>query len=213
MLKQWLSDAAYGEFLHSRKQREAFATASVKAIDAALFDWSVLDRVLRSEPAPDVIVVRRSELLELPAPRDQEGAKQLLSQGIGLVVRQAQAHETGLSTIVRDFEAELDSRIHLQLFVTAAQTHGFGWHYDPDDVLILQTIGRKKYYFRANTQKPRFTPGLAPDFRLIERETSPLLACTLHAGDALYLPRGMWHVAQASTDSLSMSLGLEAPAR
>ena len=126
MLKRWLDEATYREFLRCREQRHAFATASVKQIEPGLFDWWVLDRVLRSDPAPDVIVVRAGKLLELPAPTDRASARQLMSQGIGFVVRHAQTHDAGLATIVRQFEADFEASIHLQLFVTAEQTHGFG---------------------------------------------------------------------------------------
>ena len=45
-----------------------------------------------------------------------------------------------------------------------------------------------------------------------ERETTPAIACTLIAGDWLYIPRGFWHVALASRDALSISVGLLTPA-
>ena len=40
-----------------------------------------------------------------------------------------------------------------------------------------------------------------------ERETTPVIACTLLRGDWLYIPAGWWHVAFARTDSLSISAG------
>jgi 50S ribosomal protein L16 3-hydroxylase len=44
------------------------------------------------------------------------------------------------------------------------------------------------------------------------RETSPLIASTLVAGDWLYIPRGWWHMARAADDSLSISVGVLSPA-
>ena len=40
---------------------------------------------------------------------------------------------------------------HVQLFVTPAETHGFSWHYDAEEVFIVQTAGVKDYLLRENT--------------------------------------------------------------
>lgn len=42
----------------------------------------------------------------------------------------------------------------------------------------------------------------------LERETTPVLGCSLLPGDSLYIPRGWWHRAYATGDSLSLSLGV-----
>jgi 50S ribosomal protein L16 3-hydroxylase len=210
MLRRWLSPEVHRAFLDSREHAHAFATASVSAIEPRLLDWSVLDAVLRAEPVADVLVVQRGELLAEPAPRGATAVRALFARGAGVVVRHAQRHHATLRAVADLFEQEFAALAHIQLFVTPAESHGFGWHYDQDDVVILQTQGRKDYYFRANTRSPSLAPGSVPDLTAIAGETSPVLGCTLHAGDALYLPRGMWHVARARADSLSISLGLEA---
>lgn len=94
----------------------------------------------------------------------------------------------------------------MQLFVTPPGGISFGWHYDAEDVVILQTGGSKDYNLRANTldQYARSEP----DFSKIREETSPLALCTLVEGDMLYLPRGHWHVARARTCALSISIGV-----
>jgi 50S ribosomal protein L16 3-hydroxylase len=206
MLKRWLSAESHQDFLHSRREARAFASPSIAAIEPALFDWSVLDRVLAR--ASDVIVTRAGAMLELAAPRSAAAVRELFLAKAGVVIRHAQRHHDGLRALSDAYAREFDSEVHIQLFVTPGETHGFGWHYDPDDVVILQTAGRKNYYFRANTQVPAARLGAPPDFSLVRQETSPLLGCTLHRGDALYLPRGMWHMARAREDSLSISLGL-----
>ncbi|MDB4986429.1 MAG: Cupin 4 [Myxococcaceae bacterium] len=208
MLSRWLGAVARVAFLSSRSTGQAFAAPSLAAVGPSLFDWPILDAVLRAEPAPDVLVVCRNELLELPQPRTADDVRKLFARGAGVVVRHAQARHAALLRLAGEFEQEFAARAHIQLFVTPGDSYGFGWHYDLDDVVILQTVGQKKYYFRANTQHPRLEPGSVPDFTTIARETSPVLGCVLQAGDALYLPRGMWHVARATEDSLSVSLGL-----
>jgi 50S ribosomal protein L16 3-hydroxylase len=99
---------------------------------------------------------------------------------------------------------------HVQLFVTPGRTHGFGWHYDDEDVFILQTVGVKDYYFRANTVAAEVAAH--PDaFARFDVETSPLCTARLLAGDFLYLPARWWHMATCERDALSISVGVERP--
>ena len=208
MLDGWLGPGRARDFIACRRQRLPFAAPSLPAVRPALFDWPTLDRVLRSEPAPDALVVRSNEVLDVALPRSEAEVRALFADGTGLVVRRAQACDPALAALARCLHDGFASEVHLQLFVTPGGRHGFGWHYDADDVVILQTLGSKHYYFRANTQNPVLEPGKKPDFTAVKRETSPLMSCTLLAGDALYLPRGMWHAARAIDDSLSVSVGL-----
>ena len=209
MLRSWLGPAMLHAFERAREQRRAYALPRVAPLDPSPLDWTVLDVVLRREPAPDVLVVARNRLLALAAPRSEQEVRALFAQRSGLVVRHAQDTHPRLAALARAFEREFAARAHIQLFVTPGQSHGFGWHYDLDDVIIVQTVGQKDYYFRDNTVGD--IGARPPDFGAIERETSPLLSCRLLPGDVLYLPRGMWHVARACEDSMHISLGLEPP--
>lgn len=168
----------------------------------------MLDRVLSSLPAPDALVVRESQLLEEAPPTSAEGVRALFQRRAGVVVRRAERHDRTLAQLARDLAAELEGEAHVQLFVTPAGTRGFGWHYDQEDVCILQTTGSKTYYLRANTVVDPRLDGAQPDFSRIRLERSPLLTCTLVARDLLYLPRRMWHAARAGDDSFSISVGV-----
>lgn len=204
----WLDAPRAREFGSCRQRRLPFAAPSLPLVQPALFDWPTLERVLQSDPAPDALVVRSNQVLDVALPRSGEQVRALFADGAGLVVRRAQASDPALAQLARCLGDGFGCDVHLQLFVTPARRHGFGWHYDADDVVILQTLGSKEYYFRANTQDPVLDARRTPDFTLVKRETTPLMSCTLVAGDALYLPRGMWHAARAIDDSLSISVGL-----
>ena len=208
MLKDWLTDGQRRALDACRRVRQPFAEPAIATPAIALFEWETLARLLAADPSPDTLVVRRAELLDHALPRSLDDVRALFGMGAGLVVRRAERHDEGLRDLASRFEAEHGGRAHAQLFVTPEGMHGFGWHYDAEDVFILQTVGEKSYYFRANTQSPRLGPGERPDFGAIARETSPTATTTLRAGDALYLPRGTWHVARARTDSFHISLGL-----
>jgi ribosomal protein L16 Arg81 hydroxylase len=204
MLKRWMAEGAYRNFVAHRTGHMPFAQIGVVPEEAQVFDWATLDRVL-ADRAADVLVVRKSELLPEAPPRSADQVRSLFSRGAGIVVRRAERHDEGLAALAHSFAEELGGSAHVQLFVTPGKTHGFGWHYDEEDVCILQTQGTKTYYFRENTQE--VVPGQV-DFTRFQNETSPLMSCTLDARDMLYLPRHMWHAAKANEDSLSISLGI-----
>lgn len=179
-----------------------------------LLDQTVLGRVLAvSDPPPDVLVVARGRLLPLPAPRSLGELRSYLSRGIGLCVRFAERCDGGLRQLADSF-APLGA-VHVQLFATPGGTHGFGWHFDDEELFIVQTAGVKDYYFRANSVTD--DPASARAFRAFERETSPVLGATLEPGDFLHLPARWWHMALCREEALSISVGVTpgraAPAR
>lgn len=204
MLKRWMAESAYQSFVSHRARRLPYADAGIVPEDTRLFGWETLDHVL-ADSAADVLVVRESQLLAEERPRTAAQVRDLFMRKAGIVVRRAERHDQGLAGLADTFARELCGSAHIQLFVTPGKSRGFGWHYDEEDVCILQTHGTKTYYFRENTQEivaGRF------DFELFRRETSPLMSCTLIARDILYLPRLMWHAAKADEDSLSISVGV-----
>jgi 50S ribosomal protein L16 3-hydroxylase len=131
-----------------------------------------------------------------------------MAMGIGLVIRRGERHAPSLAGIAGSFGEDLPGRIHIQLFVTPGGTHGFGWHYDVEDVFIAQTAGAKDYYFRDNTVTTIVPGSAALDFSVYARETSQLATARLIAGDWLYLPSRWWHMAVCLEDALSISVGV-----
>lgn len=209
MLQQWLGDVPVADFLASFFGRAPLARPSAAAAEAPLLQWETVDRLLRGK-ALDVLVVRGGREWPVPPPADRAGLSRLLASGLGLVVRRAERADPGLAALGARLGAELAGTVHVQLFVTAAGTSGFGWHYDAEDVFLVQTHGTKDVFFRRNTllEEPAGAPGAPPDFARVREETSPHMTCRLLPGDWLYLPRRWWHVALARSDSLSISLGV-----
>jgi 50S ribosomal protein L16 3-hydroxylase len=163
---------------------------------------------LTNQPAADILVVARGELVAEPTPRSLSEALALMSRGIGLVIRGAEQHDRGLAHLASSLTEHIPGQAHVQLFVTPAGTHGFSWHYDDEEVFIVQTAGAKDYFFRDNSLERRRQPGVPPDFSLSRKETSPIGTARLIAGDWLYIPSRWWHMAKCVEDSLSISLGV-----
>ncbi|MFZ5893897.1 MAG: JmjC domain-containing protein [Myxococcota bacterium] len=175
------------------------------------FDWRTLDHVLRcgvESSQSDVLVVRQGRLVPALPPRSLRDARLFLDTGASLVVRRAERRNNRLRELAASFADEIPGAAQVQLFITPKGARGFGWHYDAEDVFILQTMGSKNYFFRENTVNPRPSPQPVYDFSAVRRELTPIMTCTLLAGDWLYVPSGWWHVATAQEDSLSISVGL-----
>ena len=98
--------------------------------------------------------------------------------------------------------------MRVQLFVTPAETHGFGWHSDDEDVFIVQTEGSKNNFFRDNIGRASSTARRRNRFHQFGREASAIRTARLIAGDWLYIPARWWHVAKCVEDSLSISVGI-----
>lgn len=203
VLREWLGSLSLEEFFVDHLHRHAIARASTTVSARALLDWDILERVIAV--APDVLVVARGRMLDLPPPRDRYELRGYLRMGIGLCLRHTQHCDPGLRRVAEAFERDLGTS-QVQLFVTAAGTHGFGWHFDDEDVFIAQTAGVKDYFFRENTATgERATPAA---FQAFANETTTLRTATLVPGDFLYLPARWWHMAVCHEDALSISVGV-----
>ena len=208
MLKQWLAPTPIDTFVAECLGKQPVAMPGTARNAQPLLDWDVLDSILgRCQPA-DVLVVARGDLLPIPPPRSLAETRALMRRGVGLVIRRSEQHNEGLAGFAASLARDLPSKVHVQLFVTPGGTHGFGWHYDHEDVFIAQTAGVKDYYFRDNTVDRHTPEGEQPDFTLFTRERSPLATARLIAGDFLYLPSRWWHMAKCVEDSLSISAGV-----
>jgi 50S ribosomal protein L16 3-hydroxylase len=204
-LERWLGPLRRAEFEQQILDQRAWAWPRVAKDEAEHFGWCELDALLQSQPSPDVLVVAHSQLLEDPEPRSLSSLREQMARGAGICVRRAERHHEALAKAANALGRSFDTSVHVQVFVTPAQTHGFGWHYDAEHVFIIQTVGTKDYYFRENTCG---RSDERPDFSLVRRERSPLQTARLLPGDCLYLPAGFWHMARSLEDSLSISLGV-----
>jgi 50S ribosomal protein L16 3-hydroxylase len=132
----------------------------------------------------------------------------LLAAGYTVGVRHAERHDPGLAALAEEFHRDFLAPIDVHVYCTPAGQPGFGWHYDAEDVFILQTEGAKDWYLRQNTVNPwPLIDALPADMRY-EREIMPVFHCRLAAGDWLYLPAGYWHRTEAQEESVSLSVGV-----
>jgi 50S ribosomal protein L16 3-hydroxylase len=203
VIADWLGTLSLPEFATAYLGQSPLAQPATACQARSLLDWEVLDRVLGA--TPDALVVSRGEVLNVPPPRSVAQLRTYFAAGVGLCIRHAEHHDRGLASVAAAFEQL--GRAHVQLFITPGRTHGFGWHYDDEDVFIAQTAGRKDYYFRANTVASNEAARPAM-FARFAGESSVLHMATLLAGDFLYVPARWWHMALCHEDALSISVGV-----
>jgi 50S ribosomal protein L16 3-hydroxylase len=165
------------------------------------------ERVRRIVDAPgaDVMVSRRGE-------RAPSGPwLDLYKAGHTITVRHAERHDEDLARLAAAFHGEFRAPVNVHLYCTPAGEHGFGWHYDVEDVFILQLEGDKAYSLRKNTVNPWPLLATMPRDLQYEKEGSPAFECRLRAGDWLYIPPGWWHIAKSETESKSLAVGMMSP--
>jgi ribosomal protein L16 Arg81 hydroxylase len=200
----------FDEYFH----RLPFALSGGARDICELGTWSVLATMLACDDA-DVMVVRDGVQFAGPGPKDLPAAEALSAEGYTILVRHAERHDERLLALANAFARDLAAPVDVHVYVTPPGKHGFGWHYDAEDVFILQTAGRKEYSLRKNTVHPWPLVETIPRDMQYERELMPLCRVLLAAGDWLYIPCGWWHKADAAASdetSISLAIGVMSPA-
>ncbi len=146
-----------------------------------------------------------------------EKVMQLYAGGATLVLQGLHRLWPPLIDFARQLGGELRQPVQVNAYLTPPASQGFSTHYDTHDVFVLQIDGTKRW---------RIHPPVLPD--PLERQAwggrsrevaataggEPALDVLLEPGDALYLPRGWLHSAQAQgTRSLHLTFGVRALTR
>lgn len=176
---------------------------------APLGDWETIGRIVAA-PGADVVAGREGTPWSGPLPHTTEEARAVLAAGFTLGLRHAEQHDPALAELAAGFCRDFAAPIDIHLYVTPAGQPGFGWHYDAEDVFVLQLRGAKEWLLRKNTVNPWPLVEALPEDMAYAREIMPLLRCPLAAGDWLYIPAGYWHATRAGQDeSVSLSVGVK----
>jgi ribosomal protein L16 Arg81 hydroxylase len=210
MLSQLLGSMTPQSFLEDYFLKLPLAMAGGCRHLCTLGSWEIVVHLL-AQTGIDVLVGREGAAWQGPTP-DAAEARRLLDDGYTLGIRHAERHHHDLARLASDFAAEFAAPVDLHLYMTPASHAGFGWHYDAEDVFILQTQGSKVWSLRKNTVNPWPLVETIPQDMRYRGEMMPLMRCSLAAGDWLYIPAGYWHSTQAGEESISLSVGLKMPA-
>lgn len=146
-----------------------------------------------------------------------ERVLQLYADGATLVLQGLHRIWPPLIDFARELGADLVQPVQINAYLTPPSNQGFATHYDTHDVFVLQVDGRKHW----RIHEPVLTDPLErqpwggrADEVSATAEGPPALDVTLQPGDALYLPRGWLHSAQAEGESsLHLTVGIRALTR
>lgn len=198
------------EFIETHLHRLPLALAGSAGTLCTVASWDVFERI-GVQPQCDLLIIRRGEQLQNHQLVDATRLRDVVSHGYTVRVRHAERHDADIESLAKLFEATFEAPVDVHLYATPADSFGFSWHYDAEDVFIVQTAGEKEYFLRKNTVNPWPLEETIPADMRYERELMPLMRATLKAGDLLYIPCGYWHRAQASPGSevaISLAVGV-----
>lgn len=131
-----------------------------------------------------------------------------LADGASLVLDSVDEMHRPLARLAEDIERALRTRIQANLYASWTGTEGFGVHWDDHDTIVVQLDGSKHWRLYGTTRP-------YPLHRDVEQPAEPpaepVADLVLHAGDVLYVPRGVWHAVAADQGarSLHVTCGLQ----
>jgi ribosomal protein L16 Arg81 hydroxylase len=189
------------EFASIRRERKLTLLHGSRTADfRTIAGWQAIRGLLESGNHPkqdgDIRVTRGS----VPAPRDRwtaDGKIDLpkldayLARGFSVTLTRIEPHVPALQALCEDIRARNYDGSFVGLIVTTGAGQGaFKIHYDPEDLLIVQIEGTKRWQFFGTAvpipvrSMPKQTPPSESDLVFDE---------VLEAGDLLYVPGGYWH--------------------
>ncbi|GIE95157.1 cupin domain-containing protein [Actinoplanes rishiriensis] len=141
----------------------------------------------------------------------------LYASGATLVLQGLHRIWPPLAEFTRRLGADLRRPLQVNAYLTPPQSQGFSTHYDTHDVFVLQIDGTKRWRIHEPVLPDPLEQqawGGRADEVAATAEGEPALDVELAPGDALYLPRGWLHSAQAQGGrSLHVTVGVRALTR
>lgn len=146
---------------------------------------------------------------------DQVDSAKVLAQfatGATIVLQGLHRLWPPLIDFVRQAVDELGHPAQANAYITPPTNRGFDPHYDVHDVFVLQASGQKRWIIHEPVHDHPLPSQPWTQYRdaIEERVTGdPVIDTVLSEGDALYLPRGWIHSAQAlETTSIHLTIGV-----
>lgn len=133
---------------------------------------------------------------------DPDKVMDFLRQGASLVANDVDALTAGAAGIANALEAGLNVKTQGNLYYSWKQRQGFASHFDTHDVFAVHLVGEKNWRIYEN----RVPSPIRHDAYFVSEEFQEqnrgavAAEITMKPGDMLYLPRGQYHDALASSE-------------
>ena len=143
---------------------------------------------------------------------DAEKVKSLLRKGASLVANDVDALNPGTAEASNALESRLGGRVQANLYCSWNQRQAFDTHFDSHEVFAMHIAGEKVWrIYEGRLENPiadETTKTLGAEFHNKHRG-KVAAEITLKPGDLLYIPRGQYHDALASSEAaLHLTFGL-----
>ena len=188
---------------------------------ADLFTWNELNTVLETHRLmpPRFKLFKDGQLIDparyitpphMGTPRiDSGGLAVCRAEGASLILNDVQEVSPKLRQLMQVFQAALKTDTYANLYAAFHSQKAFDLHWDPQDSIILQLSGKKRW----KVYKPTRLHPLEDDLEKPAQPTGDAVwEGVLKEGDAIYIPRGWWHVVHPLNEpSLHLTVSLTPP--
>jgi ribosomal protein L16 Arg81 hydroxylase len=174
-----------------------------------------VDRFITTRPVayPDLFLVnaeREIKSSEYTNPGDAIDVVklyQLHDKGATIVLNQFHRSHVPLTELCAALELEFSAPFQTNIYLTPPHAKGFKPHFDTHDVFVLQLHGSKRWRLYGT---PITLPLSGQGSEALQDDPGPSsLEIDLHAGDTLYIPRGLVHDAPSLDEpSLHATVGI-----
>jgi ribosomal protein L16 Arg81 hydroxylase len=151
-------------------------------LDGATFPLQHLRVVRESTPIPTSLYIKQGRLVSA-------ALSNLLDQGVSLIFNQLDKHVPALRVLCKNIARDTSEQITAAAIVTSGRGGALECHYDPEDLIILQVAGTKRWQV--------FGPSVADPLQDAAAARPPqgpaVFDHVLQPGDFLFLPAGQWH--------------------
>ena len=133
-----------------------------------------------------------------------EKVQVFMGLGASVVANQAQEVSPALADVCDALSEQFLASTETNIYCSYGGVQAFGTHYDLHEVFAVQVEGRKRWRLYANRAETPLTPPAFTDAAQVQLNAERgalLFEAEMVPGDVLYIPRGWYHDALATSDA------------
>lgn len=208
ILGQLLDQIDLDTFLNKHFTRLPYSSQGGAKKFTSYLNWNIVEEIFQTNKSI-LRIVKDGVMIKDYAEINYQDALKHYQSGQTLLIKNAERSFTAHKNLAEDFAQGFHTEVDIQLYCTPAGHNAFGWHYDVEEVFIIQAKGSKEYSIRPNTYHPKPLVSSIPKDLGYQNEKSDVeIKVLLKEGDWLYIPSGWWHVAKTQEESMHLSIGL-----
>ena len=192
------------DFKHKYLGKRAVLMQNDKARFEQLFGWKEVNHHLNQSRKSNDGIRLAYETKPL-GPVELSRVDHWLKEGATLIINNINCIDEYAKTFGDLLASDLNSPININCYASCPSKQGFDNHFDQHDVFIIQTEGSKRWVVFEPTKT--FPLHIQMQDKGEPPTSEAYIECEMTAGDVLYIPRGHWHYAVATTPSVHLTVG------